>query len=65
MNLLYIIYTHNRENILQQCISSLFEKNNLRPSRVLIIDDGSEKKIKNSLYNFCLEHSTKIPFDFL
>jgi len=65
MNLLYIIYTHNRPNILQECISSLFEKNNLRPSRVLIIDDGSEKSVKNSLYNFSLDHSNKIPVDFL
>jgi hypothetical protein len=65
MNLLYIIYTHNRPNILQECLSSLFEKNDVRPSRVLIIDDGSDASLKNSLYNFSLENSIKIPFDFL
>lgn len=66
MNLLYVIYTHNRPAILQQCLSSLFEKNSLRPNRVLIIDDGSTVDLKNALYNFTLQHtSEKIAFDFL
>jgi hypothetical protein len=65
MNLLYIIYTHNRPNILQRCLSSLFEKNDIRPNRVLIIDDGSTKGVKNSLHNFCLDHADQIPIDFL
>jgi len=65
MKSLYIIYTHNRPNILSQCLSSLFEMNDVRPSRVLIIDDGSEIETKNSLYHFTISNSNKIPMDLL
>jgi len=65
MNLLYIIYTHNREKVLEQCLSSLFNKNTTKPDRVLIIDDGSNLDVKNSLYQFSLQNSSNIPIDFL
>jgi GT2 family glycosyltransferase len=39
MNLLYIIYTHNREAILRDCLTTLFKNNTVKPDRVLVIDD--------------------------
>lgn len=49
MNLLYVIFTHNRPVILRECLQSLFQNNNLRPDKVLIIDDGSDGEVKLSL----------------
>jgi hypothetical protein len=64
MKLLYIIYTHNRGHILNECLNSIFKKNDTKPDRVLIIDDGSNPEIKNALYQFALHNSSKIPIDF-
>jgi hypothetical protein len=64
MKLLYVIYTHNRAKVLEQCLSSLFNKNITKPDRVLIIDDGSNLDVKNSLYEFSLVNSLNIPIDF-
>lgn len=55
-NILYVIYTHNRPNILQQCIVTLLN-DNLKPDRILILDDCSKIEIKRAL----LELTTKIP----
>lgn len=63
--LLYIIYTHNRPNVLKHCLSTLFDNNNLKPDRILIIDDGSEINIKNALHDFSIKNSIKIPCDYL
>jgi hypothetical protein len=57
MNLLYIIYTHNRGNILKQCLDTLFNNNKTKPDRVLIIDDGSEPQLKDDLFRFSLSNS--------
>ena len=67
MNLLYIIYTHNRSNILRQCLETLFNNNQTKPDRVLIIDDGSEPNLKNELFDFTLNNSInskRTAFDF-
>ena len=50
MKLLYVIYTHNRAKVLEQCLSSLFNKNITKPDRVLIIDDGSNLDVKNKKF---------------
>lgn len=50
MNILYVIFTHNRELILQECLRTLFENNNTKPDHVAIIDDASGIPLKNKLY---------------
>ena len=62
--LLYVIYTHNRPNVLTNCLTSLFNKSETKPSRVLIVDDGSTIDVKNSLYEFSLTNSQKVPIDY-
>lgn len=62
--LLYVIYTHNRPNVLNESLTSLFTNSETKPNRVIIIDDGSTIEIKNSLYEFCLKNSNKIPIDY-
>jgi GT2 family glycosyltransferase len=64
MNILYIIYTHNREAILDDCLTTLFKNNNVKPDRVLIIDDGSETQLKSKIFNFTLNYSIHTPMDF-
>lgn len=49
MELLYVIYTYNRPTALQECLRTLFANNDLQPDRVVIIDDGSERPLKESL----------------
>lgn len=68
MNLLYIIYTHNRPTILQTCLQSLFGNTTVKPDRVVIIDDASETKTKCNLFNFALENTLNsgiCPIDFM
>jgi len=66
MKLLYIIYTHNRPIILKECLATLFSNTNVKPHRVVILDDASEKSTKVGLWQFCLENSTKeMPIDML
>lgn len=62
--ILYIIFTHNRGGILNQCIDSLFTNNDLKPDRVLIIDDGSEQLLKDNIFKFSIKNSNKFPIDF-
>jgi hypothetical protein len=50
VELLYVIYTYNRPRVLQECIRSLFTNNDLKPDRVVFIDDGSHKTLKTSLF---------------
>jgi hypothetical protein len=57
INSLYIIYTHNRPNILKQCLDTLFNNNDIKPDRVLIIDDGSQPQLKEDLFQFSLTNS--------
>jgi hypothetical protein len=64
MKLLYVIYTHNRANILTKCLETLFKNNEIQPDRVLIIDDASNENLKNNLFNFSLSNSKKVPIDF-
>ena len=64
MNSLYIIYTHNRGQILSECLTSLFLNNETRPDRVLIIDDGSNEQLKNNLFQFAFKNSSKTSIDF-
>lgn len=64
MNLLYIIYTHNRGAILSECLNSLFSKNETKPDRVIIIDDASTEILKQNLFTFSLQNKT-IPIDFI
>lgn len=61
--ILYIIFTHNRPAILNSSIDTLFKNNDIKPDRVLIIDDGSNQELKNNLFQFSLDNSTKIPID--
>jgi len=62
--LLYIIFTHNRAMILNECMNSLFKNNETKPDRILIIDDGSKPELKGNLFQFSLMNSTKVPIDF-
>jgi len=64
MNILYIIFTHNRPFVLKQCLISLFGKNKVKPDRILVIDDGSDVELKNSIFHFALDNTPKIPVDF-
>lgn len=64
INLLYIIYTHNRQKILNESLTTLFKNNTIKPNRVLIIDDGSEIQLKNRIFNFALNYSINTPMDF-
>ena len=57
INSLYIIYTHNRQNILKECLETLFKNNETKPDRVLIIDDGSQPQLKESLFHIALNNS--------
>ncbi len=66
MKLLYVIYTHNRGQILQKCLASLFRNDNLvSPTEVLIIDDNSIPEIKDELYRFSKENRDIIPIHLL
>ena len=63
-NLQYIIYTHNRPDILSECINTLINNNDTKPDRILIIDDCSNQDIKNDLYK--ISCNTKgLNIDFL
>lgn len=61
MNLLYVIYTYNRPNILQACLESLFNQNSLRPDKILFLDDGSNRQLKLALIN--QQSSAPLPID--
>lgn len=52
MKLLYLIYTHNRIKILQECLNTLFNNNDIKPDRCIIVDDGSNPSMKDKLYSF-------------
>ncbi len=52
--LLYIIFTHNRPAALNVCINSLFNKQDTKPDRVIIIDDSSESELKDGLFKYSL-----------
>ena len=57
INSLYIIYTHNRQNILKECLETLFKNNETKPDRVLVIDDGSQPQLKENLFHIALNNS--------
>jgi hypothetical protein len=69
INSLYIIYTHNRPNILKLCLETLLTNNETNPDRILIIDDGSQPSLKQDLFQFSLNNTanlkTKTTIDFL
>lgn len=60
MKLLYILYTYNRPKVLNKCWETLFDNNVLRPDKVIVLDDGSDLRIKQSL----LESQNKNGFAF-
>ena len=62
MELLYVIYTHNRSAVLQECWRTLFGNNDLRPQRVVMIDDGSERPLKESLSREALNTNLLVDF---
>jgi hypothetical protein len=57
MKNLYIIYTHNREQILQKCFKTLFDNNKTIPDRTIIIDDASKIELKAKLFNFGAQYN--------
>lgn len=62
--ILYVIFTYNRPTITSKCFTTLFHPNNLRPDRVVIIDDGSVDDLKNSLTFNQLANNKNYPIDF-
>lgn len=62
MDLLYIIYTYNRPKVLQECIRTLFSNNDLRPNRIVFIDDGSEKALKDALVRDAINAGNEVDF---
>jgi GT2 family glycosyltransferase len=62
MELLYVLYTYNRPAVLQECLRSLLFNSELQPDRVVIIDDGSERPLKESLASAVLSHGSPIDF---
>lgn len=58
--ILYIIFTHNRPKALGVCLESIFNRNETRPDRCLIIDDGSDAGLKKEL----MDLSLRAKFDY-
>ena len=56
MDLLYVLYTYNRVEVLQECLRTLFANNDVQPQRVVIIDDGSAKHVKESLFSAAMNN---------
>ncbi len=56
-DILYIIFTYTRQKALEVCLSSLFGKNDTRPSNVVIINDAGHQEIRDGLYSFCKENN--------
>lgn len=65
MELLYVIYTHNRPAILKECLRTLFENTEVRPDECVIIDDNSEFGTKGGLFRFAAESSKYFPINFI
>ena len=64
MKLQYVIYTHNRPEILNECLNTLINDSENKPDRILIIDDSSKQNMKNSLYKMSCEVKS-LDIDFL
>lgn len=64
MKNLYIIYTHNRPAVLQQSIQTLLNSNVQNPDKIIIIDDASDHKIRDGLYNFTKQYAGVTSVDF-
>lgn len=62
MKLLYLLFTHNRKTVLNECWHSLFAKNKLRPDRLVVIDDASTQDVKAGLFNS--QFNGQVPIDF-
>lgn len=52
MELLYVIFTYTRPKVLKVCLDSLFGNNQLRPDKIVIINDCGTQEIRDSLYQF-------------
>lgn len=52
-NILFVIFTHNRPAVMKESLRTIFENTSIKPSNVLILDDGSQQETKDYLYDFC------------
>lgn len=64
-DLLYVIYTHDRKNVLSLCLETLFGNTNIKPDHVLISDDYSQPELKAALFDFALKNSIDFPINFM
>lgn len=63
MKLLYVIFTYNRPQILNECLQTLFKNNSTRPDKILFVDDGSNLNLKMALIQNQVQSS--IPIDVI
>ena len=64
MKVAIIILTYERPNIASKCIQTVFDNAKYPIEEVYILDDGSLPNFRQSLLNFSIEHSNKIPINF-
>lgn len=58
MDLLYIIFSYNRPNILSKSLHSLFANGGAQPNEAWILDDGSDSQQRLSLVHFASQNSS-------
>lgn len=56
MRRLLVLFVHNRPQILQLCLDSIFNYNNIKFDDVLVINDASQNGLSNAIYDLCKEH---------